>query len=286
MGDVVLAIDDEQGFLDIIQKVAKSAGFAVNTTTDPAEFRTSLAALPPSVVMLDLQMPGCDGIELLRVLSDAKCRAQVILMSGFDPRVLNLARDVGRDLGLDMGGPLQKPLRPAELRQILSKIRGKTFEPDADGLRAAIDNNELELFYHPLVALSTRTTIGFEALVRWRHPEFGIIPPDRFVPLAEREGLIEPLTDRVLELTVGQLANWMQRGIELFVSANISAANIVADLPDALSQLCARHQVPPRLLRLELTETAAMTNPKLMLEILTRIRLKGFQLAIDDFGTG
>jgi len=286
MDNVILAIDDEQGFLDIIQRVAKSAGFAVTATTDPAEFWTSLAALPPSVVMLDLQMPGCDGIELLRVLSEAKSRAQVILMSGFDARVLILARDVGRDLGLDMGEPLQKPLRPAELRQILSKIRGKTFEPDTDGLREAIENNELELFYHPLVTLSTRTTIGFEALVRWRHPEFGIIPPDRFVPLAEREGLIDPLTDRVLELAVGQLATWMQLGIELFVSVNISAANIVADLPDQLSQLCARHQIPARLLRLELTETATMTNPKLMLEILTRIRLKGFQLAIDDFGTG
>jgi len=286
MNDRLLAIDDERAFLDIIQKVGRSAGFDAMVTTDPDMFRAALASHPPAVVLLDLQMPQCDGVELLRVLADRGCRARIILMSGFDARVLTLARDIGRGLGLDMGEPVVKPLRSAELRQILSKIRGKTFEADAERLQAAIDNEELELFYHPLVTLSTGTTIGFEALVRWRHPEFGIIPPDRFIPLAERQGLIDPLTDRVLELAAGQLADWMRLGIELFVSVNISAANIVADLPDKLSQLCARHQIPARLLRLELTETAAMGNPALMLEILTRIRLKGFQLAIDDFGTG
>jgi len=286
MNDILLAIDDEHAFLEIIQKVGRSAGFAATVTTDPAHFRTALIAEPPSVVLLDLQMPQCDGVELLRTLAEAGCRARVILMSGFDARVLTLARDVGRDLGLDMGEPLQKPLRPADLRQVLLKIRGTSFEPDAEGLRAAIDANQLELFYHPLVTLSTGQTIGFEALVRWRHPEFGILTPDLFVPLAEREGLIDLLTNRVLELATGQLAAWMQLGIELFVSVNISATNIAANLPDKLTELCTRHQIPPRLLRLELTEAAAMTNAKLMLEILTRIRLKGFQLAIDDFGTG
>jgi len=286
MDDVMLAIDDEQALLDIIQKVAKSSSFAVTVTTDPALFRSALIAQPPSVVLLDLQMPDCDGIELLHVLADAHCRAKIILMSGFDARVLVLARQIGHDLGLDMGAPLPKPLRPADLRQILTKVRGKNFSVDAAGLREAIESDRLELFYQPLVTLSTGEIIGFEGLARWRHPEFGIIPPDRFIPLAERENLINPLTDRVLELAVAQLATWQRLGIDVFVSVNISAANIVAGLPDHLARLCARHAIPPRLLRLELTETAAMGNHALMLEILTRIRLKGFQLAIDDFGTG
>jgi len=286
MNDILLAIDDEQAFLDIVQKVGHSAGFTATVTTDPAVFRAALTSAPPAVVLLDLQMPQCDGIELLHALADAHCRARVILMSGFDARVLTLARGVGHDLGLDMGEPLQKPLRPIELRQTLSKIRGKSFQADAAGLRAAIDQNQLELFYHPLVTLRTGETIGFEALVRWRHPEFGIIPPDRFVPLAEREGLIDLLTERVLELAASQIASWRQIGIAPFVSVNISAANIAAGLPDQLAGLCVRHQIPASQLRLELTETAAMGNHTLMLEILTRIRLKGFQLAIDDFGTG
>ncbi len=286
MNDVVLAIDDESAFLEIIQTVAKSANFAPKVTTDPAVFRAALQEQPPAVVLLDLQMPGCDGIELLRVLADAGCRAKIILMSGFDPRVLALARGIGRDLGLDMGEPLEKPIRPAALRHLLSGFRSKTFQPTASELQTAIDSGHLELFYQPLIILATAETIGFEALVRWKHPEFGIVMPDRFIGLAEQEGLIAPLTARVLELAAAQIASWRKLEIDTIVSVNISAANIVPELPDNLVRLCVRHDIPPRLLRLELTETAAMGNHALMLEVLTRVRLKGFQLAIDDFGTG
>jgi EAL domain-containing protein (putative c-di-GMP-specific phosphodiesterase class I) len=286
MHDIVLAIDDESAFLDIVRAVAKSANFAATATTDPAAFKDALNTQPPSVVLLDLQMPGCDGIELLHVLANAKCRAKIVLMSGFDARVMTLACGIGRDLGLDMGQPLQKPFRPAELRQLLSSLRSKTFQVDAAKLQAAIENDELELFYQPLLTLNTRQTIGFEALVRWRHPEFGIVMPDSFIGIAEREGLITRLTERVLELAAAQVSTWRKLDIDTFVSVNISAANIVTSLPDQLVCLCARHEIPPRLLRLELTETAAMGNHALMLEVLTRVRLKGFQLAIDDFGTG
>jgi EAL domain-containing protein (putative c-di-GMP-specific phosphodiesterase class I) len=286
MHDVVLAIDDESAFLDIIRAVAKSANFAATVTTDPEVFKDALSKQPPSVVLLDLQMPGCDGIEMLHVLANAGCRAKIVLMSGFDTRIMTLACGIGHDLGLDMGQPVQKPFRPAELRQIFSSLRSKIFQPDAAKLQAAIENNELELFYQPLLTLSTRQTIGFEALVRWRHPEFGIVMPDRFIGIAEREGLITRLTERVLDLAAAQISTWRKLDIDAFVSVNISAANIVASLPDELVRLCARYDIPPRLLRLELTETAAMGNHALMLEILTRVRLKGFQLAIDDFGTG
>jgi EAL domain-containing protein (putative c-di-GMP-specific phosphodiesterase class I) len=287
MDDVILAIDDEPAFLEIIQKVAKSVNFTVIVTTDPEVFQSALTAQPPpSVVLLDLQMPTCDGVELLRLLADTRCRAKVILMSGFDARVLGLAHGIGNDLHLDMGEPLQKPLRPAQLRQTLSSLRSKAFQADAAGLREALDNDRLELFYQPLLALKTGKTIGFEGLVRWNHPEFGVVMPDRFIALAERGGLINPLTDRVLELAAAQVSAWRKLGIEFFVSVNVSAANIVAGLPDQLARLCDRHGIPPRLLRLELTETAAMGNHALMLEVLTRVRLKGFQLAIDDFGTG
>jgi EAL domain-containing protein (putative c-di-GMP-specific phosphodiesterase class I) len=286
MHDIVLAIDDESAFLDIIRAVAKSANFAATVTTDPAAFKDALNTQPPSVVLLDLQMPGCDGIEMLHVLANAKCSAKIVLMSGFDARVMTLACGIGRDLGLDMSQPLQKPFRPAELRQLLSSLRSKTFHVDAAKLQAAIENDELELFYQPLLTLSTRETIGFEALVRWRHPEFGIVMPDSFIGIAEREGLIARLTERVLELAAAQVSTWRKLDIDTFVSVNISAANIVTSLPDELVCLCARHDIPTRLLRLELTETAAMGNHALMLEVLTRVRLKGFQLAIDDFGTG
>lgn len=286
MDDLLLAIDDETAFLAIIRKIAKSTGFEAVTTTDPAAFKEAVATRSPKIVLLDLQMPSSDGVELLRALSELGCRAKIILLSGADERVLNLASGIGRDLGLDMGAPVQKPIRPEQLRNVLRGIRGKSFVPGAAELRAAIEDDQLELFYQPLMALSTRETIGLEALVRWRHPEYGIVMPDRFIPLAERENLIRSLTDRVLGLAATQLAEWRKAGIEAFVSVNISAADIVADFPDRLTRLCTQHGIPTLSLRLELTETAAMGDHRLMLEVLTRLRLKGFELAIDDFGTG
>ncbi|HXJ00246.1 MAG TPA: EAL domain-containing response regulator [Micropepsaceae bacterium] len=286
MDDVVLAVDDDQVLLEMIQKVAKSTGFAVTAMADSTGFQSALSTRPPSVVLLDLQLPDCDGIELLRGLADAGSQANIILMSGYDARVLGMAQKIGQGLGLEMGQPLEKPFRLAELRQVLQKIRGKSYYADAADLREAIDNDRLELFYQPVVTLDTGKTIGFEALVRWRHPEFGIVMPERFISLAERENLINPLTDRVFELAASQIAQWQKVGIDSFVSVNVSATNIVASLPDDLVQLCSRHRIPPRSLRLELTESAAMGNSALMSEVLTRVRLKGFQLAIDDFGTG
>ena len=284
--NLLLAIDDEPALLDIIQRVARLSDFEVTTTTDPALFRTSFAENPPSVILMDLQMPGCDGIELLHDLAAKNCRATIVLISGFEHRVVTLACQIGRALGLNMSEPIEKPMRPANLRAILMGLHTEVFKPNAAALQSALDNEQLELFYQPLLNLQTQGLVGFEALVRWRHPTCGLLMPDTFIELAEREGLINALTGRVLELAAAQLALWKTTSLDAFVSVNVSAANIVAELPDALTHLCAKHQIAPHRLRLELTESSVMTNQALILTVLTRVRLKGFELAIDDFGTG
>ena len=283
----LIALDDNEPFLAIIEKVAASAGYAVTATADPAAFQAAVAEQSPDIVLLDLQMPGCDGVEMLRRLAEQRCRAKIILMSGYDTRVLHLANAVGLEFRLDMGLPIEKPIYPAELRRMLTRFRSKSFQPNADALREALREDHLELYYQPLVELRSGRTVGLEALARWNHPDFGLVMPDRFIALAEREGLIEPLTERVVGLAVRQVAEWRKENFGAFVSVNVSAANIVdSRLPDRLMQLCAENAVPPGQICLELTETAAMGNPSLMLEVLTRLRLKGFRLAIDDFGTG
>jgi CheY-like chemotaxis protein len=238
----LISIDDDPALLAIIEKTARGAGYTVFATTDAVEFKAAIATEPPSVVVLDLQMPGCDGVELLRFLADQHCRAKIILISGFDARVLGLARSIGEELELDMGEPLPKPILPSEFRLTLSRLRSTSFQPDALSLRHALQEDHLELYYHPLVELRSGKTIGMEALARWIHPEYGVIMPDRFIALAEREGLIEPLTERVVGLAVGQLAAWRREGFDAFVSVNVSASNIVdARLPDRLVQLCTLH---------------------------------------------
>jgi len=151
MSNHLLAIDDEPGFVAIISRTAESSGFVVDATTDPNTFKTVVSTTSPTVVLLDLQMPDCDGIELLRFLAEAHRRAKIILMSGIDTRVLGLARGMGEDLGLDMGDSVQKPVRPAELRTLLGRLRRRNCRPDRAALQQALDENNLELYYHSLV---------------------------------------------------------------------------------------------------------------------------------------
>jgi EAL domain-containing protein (putative c-di-GMP-specific phosphodiesterase class I) len=123
--------------------------------------------------------------------------------------------------------------------------------------------------------------------VRWQHPEHGLIPPNDFIPLAERTGLIGPLTNYVLDAALRQCHDWRQTGHELAIAVNVSARSLL-DLafPDQVAGLLARWDIPARLLVVEITESTIMTDPDRALEILGRLNIMGVQIAIDDFGTG
>ncbi len=152
-------------------------------------------------------------------------------------------------------------------------------------LDAAIRRSEFSLVYQPKVRCDTAALVGFEALLRWTHPEHGPIPPDAFIPLAEQSDKIVSLTRVVLEQAVGWLSRSEHRQATL--SVNVSARCLQdGDFTDHLVGLCSHFCVNPAQLALELTETAATDDPVTALNILTRLRLRGFALAIDDFGTG
>jgi diguanylate cyclase (GGDEF)-like protein len=154
-------------------------------------------------------------------------------------------------------------------------------------LRRAIDNRQLVLHYQPKVDAHTGQLLGVEALVRWQHPEHGVLPPGEFIPLAERTGLIGPLTHYVLDAALHQCHRWRQAGHELAVAVNVSARSLL-DLafPDQVAGLLARWDLPARLLMVEITESTIMADPTHALEILGRLNTMGVQIAIDDFGTG
>jgi diguanylate cyclase len=154
-------------------------------------------------------------------------------------------------------------------------------------LRRAIDNRQLVLHYQPKVDAHSGQLLGVEALVRWQHPEHGLIPPNDFIPLAERTGLISPLTTYVLDAALRQCHQWRQAGHELAIAVNVSARSLL-DLafPNQVASLLARWEVPARLLMVEITESTIMADPTHALEILGQLNAMGVQIAIDDFGTG
>jgi diguanylate cyclase (GGDEF)-like protein/PAS domain S-box-containing protein len=154
-------------------------------------------------------------------------------------------------------------------------------------LRNAIASNELLLYYQPEADALTGAVQGVEALLRWQHPTYGFLSPDQFIPLAEQTGLITPLSAWVLETALRQCREWLRAGLELSISVNLSMWNLRDEcLPDTIATLLQTCCIPPRLLCLELTESAVMVDTERTLAVLSRITALGVRISVDDFGTG
>ncbi|OMQ14887.1 hypothetical protein A7K94_0213400 [Modestobacter sp. VKM Ac-2676] len=154
-------------------------------------------------------------------------------------------------------------------------------------LRAAVESDQLVLWYQPQVDIASRRTIGVEALVRWQHPTRGLLAPAEFLALAEMHALMGPLTERVLTEAVRQGAAWRRAGTPLRVSVNLSASNLSdTQLPARVAALLAEHRLPASALVLEVTETVLMTEPDAGLVVVRALAELGVAISIDDFGTG
>jgi EAL domain-containing protein (putative c-di-GMP-specific phosphodiesterase class I) len=154
-------------------------------------------------------------------------------------------------------------------------------------LRAALTTGQLVLHHQPQVDVRTGRTLGAEALVRWAHPVRGLLGPAQFLPLAEAHGLMGALTDEVLRQAVAQAADWRRRGLDLRISVNLSASNLLdTDLPHRVAGLLADAGLPAESLVLEVTETVLMGDAERSLAVVTALTALGLTVSIDDFGTG
>lgn len=287
--NLVLAVDDEIDFLELIVQIGEGVGCDVITAESATAFREQLARRHPSLILLDLQMPGMDGIEALRYLARIGTTAGILLASGMDQRVLVSARQLGDQLGLKMLGTLQKPAMLEDIEALLAKHIEPGERVSFEELRTAIEEHELIVHYQPkLVRCSNDWQVrSAEALVRWRHPRLGLLYPGEFLPLAEQSGLIIGVTDFVLTDAIRQIGHWRQRGLDLGAAVNLSP-RLVQDLefPDRLSLILREFDAAAEQLTLEVTEAASLDDPELVMDIFTRLRVKGVGLSLDDFGIG
>jgi len=281
-------LDDDEDFCAFVARVATDSGYDVFATTRPRELLQHVRDNRVAVVVLDLRIPQTDGVEVLRHLASAAIAATILLVSGVADRVLDTALRIGQERGLRMGGFLQKPFRADDLREKLADIeRASGAIIDDVRLRDAIFGNEFILHYQPIQELSTQRIRAVETLVRWDRKDAGLMMPGEFIPLAEQSGLIDSLTEWVTAMAIQQLAEWQRGGLDLIVSINISTACLHDyRFPDRMEALCRSAGVEPDSVAVELTETATMRDAIQLMDVLTRIRLKGFRLSLDDFGTG
>lgn len=297
-----LILDDDESIARTVAHIADSGGAQSLVCGGAREFLEQAGSWQPTHLFVDLQMPDMDGVQVLRELASRGCTARIIISSGVGARVLEAAALSANELGLNVCGMLAKPFRLAELRKLLFELRQPderpapyrpgpgAFMPTPADLEAALDQHQLFVVYQPKIHCGSGRLSGLEALVRWQHPEHGLITPDRFIPLAESAGLIDRITLAVLNDALPWFARWsldFQKFGSLTLSINISARSLGRpELIDAIVNLCASTRVSPGQLIFELTETAAMDEPVEALTLLTRLRVHGFLLSLDDFGTG
>lgn len=294
----IAVVDDEAEIAKLLAEMAYGQGFAADTFQCADKLLAARKDKHYAVTVLDLSLPDMDGFEVLRALGEQLCHAQavepLVLISGHDRSVLSAARRRAEKLGLRILGSLTKPVRAPEFAHMLASITASPATPDsrvlvsAADLQRGIDNDEMLAFVQPQVSLRTGEWVGLEALVRWKHPQFGLLTPDRFVPLAESTGLALALTRAVIlqALGIAQRAR-DQQGFSGTLAINLAPVSLTdPHFPEAMARLVQEVPWDPARLCFEVTETSVAADPDLALEILARLHMRGFRLSLDDFGTG
>ena len=255
--------------------------------------------LPPDLMLIDLQMPVMDGVELITQLHERGWRIPMLVVSSQEQTILNAVQELTSTLGLPLLGSLPKPLRQPQLECALQHykqcLQSRALAPKARAamhiaaseLCHAIDNDQIDIHYQPKVHIRTGLVRGMEVLARWTHPTLGPIPPDQFIALAEKEQLIFDLTLRVLRKALTQAGAWKQMGFTPSLAINLSP--LLLDNPDLVGEISdqvTRCGICPSQVVLEITESAGVEHLGKAIAVLTRLRLKGFGLSLDDYGTG
>jgi len=283
----MLVIDDEEDICDLIAEIGARRGLDVRTISNPEKVLALLSEFTPDFIMLDLMMPNADGVELLRLLAEHVKEAKLCLISGSDTRVLNSARRLGSAHGLNVIAALEKPLNISVLSSLFDQISEGAGEAGTANLAHAIANGQFTLYYQPVINMATREVKGAEALARWTHPHRGTLLPDAFLEQVVNDGLMQALTDVVVQTSMVQAAQWQMAGENLTLSMNVTASTLLdLGLPDRIAGLCKEHGVAPENLILEVTETEAMRDVTRTMDVLLRMRIRNIGVSIDDFGTG
>lgn len=249
------------------------------------------------LVFCDLEMPQMDGMALIGEMAARSINPYLVILSSHETVVLESVRLMATTYGISFSGIIPKPLSRDKIIQALSVPLVPGAAPARPGtlprftdleIRRGIKRGEFECFYQPQLTMREARLDGVEALVRWRHPDHGILSPAAFLPQIEKiPELMSRFTLQILEQAGRQWHAWRAEGLDLELSVNLSAASLsTAGFADRILAAAAEQGLPPASLVLEITESASASNLGHTLANLARLRMRGFKLSIDDFGTG
>jgi EAL domain-containing protein (putative c-di-GMP-specific phosphodiesterase class I) len=249
-----------------------------------------------SLILLDLNMPIMNGVSFVNLLKGTPFKGALILISGADSRIQEATVKMASNYGLRVLDHLKKPVNKEQLKTAINKFpspptiktnKQPSKKYSVERFQQALATGELFNEYQPKINVKNGEFVGVEALVRWAHPNEGIIPPSQFISLAEESDTIIPLFQEVMKKAIRDWRDWKDLNMDLSLSVNVSMDNLNStDFIDFIENTIKVAGIPAEKLILEITESKLMKEYALVLNILTNLRLKKVNLSIDDFGTG
>lgn len=282
---IAFVVDDEPQVRSFVSNVLNSSGFTTHQFATSNEVEAALPRLVPQLIILDLSLGDSDAIEVIRALAAARFGGDVLLISGHDSATLDEVQKIGRLRGVGMLEPLRKPFRVDQLRERIAPVKREQPARDDASLEGALQNEWLELWYQPKIDLRSRLVCGAEALIRLRHPEFGVVLPGDFLP-PPGDPLYRRLTDFIVEQSLHDWEIFAESKMTNRLAINVPAS--VLQRPDFVAHVRAHLPRHPRFpgLIVEITEDEAINDPELAREIAVQLKLYNVHVSIDDFGQG
>lgn len=299
-GLLVLVAEDHEFQREMLVEMIEALG--ARGVQEAADGRSALEMVrelgqPFDVIVTDIDMPDMDGMAFIRNLSQAQIGASLIITSGLSRALLDSVETMCAAYGVRLLGTIEKPASPERLAELFFKHwpSGPRTERHSAALSEftlqevlqGLCDEQFEPFFQPKVHLGSNRVAGAEALVRWRHPNKGLVLPYAFINLLETNERIGELTWTMLARSAACCRAWRESGLDLSVSVNLSVALLNdASIADAITWQVRNQGLDPKYMVLEVTETSAMSQIGIVIENLARLRMKGFGLSIDDYGTG
>lgn len=292
----ILIVDDDTSVSGVIESTADLLDVEAYSLSNPNDLDEA-EIHQYNLIFLDLMMPEKDGIEVLRELSDWQYAGCIVLMSGVDNSVLNSARELATEHRLKVLDHINKPFRVDDIEKIISKAQALQLESHnlpnkaasltEEEIRSALEQSRIVVHYQPQVDLVSHRMIGMEALVRIASGDGELIYPDRFIDVAEQCHVIHDVTKAVVDQAFSDFKILLEEHSKLTLSVNLSSDDL-QDLGfvDWIVQKAEHFGITTSKIILEVTETQEILSYTNALEVLGRLRLRGFKVSIDDFGTG
>ena len=289
----LLIVDDDREIREVLSEFL-SGSYDCVALDSAAAALSALASQSFDVIMTDIAMPQMTGLEMVRRIITQAPDSVIVMISGqlTIESAIQAMRAGAFDYitkPFDLGEVAIVTRRAVAQGQRIEKARsGAAADKSSTNLLEAIDRQEFVLYYQPQVEIESRNIVGVEALLRWNHPQSGLLSPAAFIPLAENSGAIIPLGDAALRSACAQARQWQDRGLRDFrVAVNVSTQQLrQPDFPATVAQIIQETDLRPNYLEVEVTESSFMHDAGCAVDVLTKLREMGVRIAIDDFGTG